>query len=55
MLTSILKQIVKPTKELINFLTKNGLSKTQIDNTINYINHTSRGQQYPLEDTMELQ
>ncbi|WAM08558.1 DNA methyltransferase [Mycoplasmopsis cynos] len=45
------KQIVKPTKELINFLTKNGLSKTQIDNTINYINHTSRGQQYPLEDT----
>ncbi|TQC54235.1 site-specific DNA-methyltransferase [Mycoplasmopsis mucosicanis] len=45
------KQIVKPTKDLINFLTKNGLSKTQIDSTINYINHTSRGQRYPLEDT----
>lgn len=43
--------LVKPTQELQKYLKNMKLSDKQIDNLLNYINHESRGERYPLEDT----
>ncbi|EAJ4499428.1 site-specific DNA-methyltransferase [Campylobacter coli] len=45
------KDILSASKDNIKILQKYGISEGQIDEFFKYINHTSRGERYPLEDT----
>ncbi|WP_319000248.1 site-specific DNA-methyltransferase [Mycoplasma anserisalpingitidis] len=45
------KPLIKDSKELRKHLIKQNLSENQIDDIFEYINHKSRGEHYPLEDT----
>ncbi len=45
------KDILSASKDNIKILQKYGISERQIDEFFKYINHTSRGERYPLEDT----
>lgn len=45
------KEIVKPQKDLIKEFLKHGVSEETTLKLLEYINHTSRGERYPLEDT----
>lgn len=45
------KPILKDQKELRNYFSNLKLSEEQIDDIFDYINHKSRGEHYPLEDT----
>ena len=45
------KPLVKDQKELRNYFSKFNLNEEQINEILLYINHKSRGEQYPLEDT----
>lgn len=43
--------LVKDTKDLRNYFSKLNLTDKEIDDVFDYINHRSRGERYPLEDT----
>lgn len=43
--------ILKESKELNNFFKSKGLSEEQIKEIYEYVNHTSRSERYPFEDT----
>ena len=45
------KPLVKDQKELRNYFSKFNLNEEQINEILLYINHKSRGEHYPLEDT----
>ena len=45
------KPLVKDSKDLRKYFSKLDLSEDQIDDIFEYINHKSRGERYPLEDT----
>ena len=45
------KEIVKPSKDLIKEFGKKGISEETTNELLEYINHTSRGEHYALEDT----
>ncbi len=45
------KPLVKPSKDLIKEFAKYGVSEENCLELMNYINHTSRGEHYALEDT----
>ena len=45
------KPLVKDSKDLRKYFSKLDLSEDQIDDIFEYINHKSRGEPYPLEDT----
>ena len=45
------KPLVKDQKELRKYLSEHRLSESEIDDLFDYINHKSRGERYPLEDT----
>ena len=45
------KEIIKPSKDIIKYLGKQGISEAKAMEILEYINHGSRGDHYALEDT----
>ena len=45
------KEIVKPSKDMLKYLSKQGISESKALEILDYINHGSRGDHYALEDT----